>query len=153
MRRENRAGFILDTPTWRANADWGERLGFSAAELFDINKASVAMAEELRQSHDDTDIVINGVLGPRGDGYKAGTKMTAEAGAILSRAADRGFRGGRGADMVSAITMTYVEEAVGIALAARDHGMPVAISFTVETDGFLPVRLLAANRRLRSPTP
>jgi homocysteine S-methyltransferase len=134
---ENRAGFILDTPTWRANADWGERLGFSAAELFDINKASVAMAEELRQSHNDTDIVVNGVLGPRGDGYKAGTKMTVEAARSYHAQQIAAFVEG-GADMVSAVTMTYVEEAVGIALAARDHGMPVAISFTVETDGFLP---------------
>jgi S-methylmethionine-dependent homocysteine/selenocysteine methylase len=42
------------------------------------------------------------------------------------------------ADMVAAITMNYVEEAIGVARAARDAGMPVAISFTVETDGRLP---------------
>jgi homocysteine S-methyltransferase len=42
------------------------------------------------------------------------------------------------ADMVSALTMTYVEEAVGIARAARAAGMPAAISFTVETDARLP---------------
>jgi homocysteine S-methyltransferase len=39
--------------------------------------------------------------------------------------------------MVSAITMNYPEEAIGIALAAKDAGMPVVISFTVETDGKL----------------
>jgi homocysteine S-methyltransferase len=44
------------------------------------------------------------------------------------------------ADLVTAITMGYVEEAVGVALAARDAGMPVVLSFTVETDGRLPVR-------------
>jgi S-methylmethionine-dependent homocysteine/selenocysteine methylase len=40
--------------------------------------------------------------------------------------------------MVSALTMNYVEEAIGIANAARSIGMPFVISFTVETDGRLP---------------
>jgi S-methylmethionine-dependent homocysteine/selenocysteine methylase len=42
------------------------------------------------------------------------------------------------ADMVAAFTMNYVEEAAGLARAAREAGMPVAISFTTETDGRLP---------------
>ena len=42
------------------------------------------------------------------------------------------------ADFVSAFTMNYVEEAIGIARAARRAEMPVVISFTVETDGRLP---------------
>ena len=42
------------------------------------------------------------------------------------------------ADMVSAITMTYADEAIGVASAAAAAGMPVAIHFTVETDGRLP---------------
>ena len=43
-----------------------------------------------------------------------------------------------GADMVTAITMTNANEASGVARAADAAGMPVAISFTVETDGRLP---------------
>jgi S-methylmethionine-dependent homocysteine/selenocysteine methylase len=39
---------------------------------------------------------------------------------------------------VAAFTMNYPEEAIGIALAAREAAMPVAISFTTETDGRLP---------------
>jgi S-methylmethionine-dependent homocysteine/selenocysteine methylase len=42
------------------------------------------------------------------------------------------------ADMVTAITMTNSNEAVGITRAAMKAGMPVAISFTTETDGRLP---------------
>ena len=34
------------------------------------------------------------------------------------------------AEMVTAITMTYAEEAIGIAAAATAAGIPVAISFT-----------------------
>ena len=40
--------------------------------------------------------------------------------------------------MVTAITMTHVGEAVGVVRAAEAAGLPVAISFTVETDGRLP---------------
>jgi len=40
--------------------------------------------------------------------------------------------------MITVMTMTYADEAVGVALAARELAMPAAISFTVETDGRLP---------------
>ena len=42
--------------------------------------------------------------------------------------------------MVTAITMTYVEEAIGVTRAAPSAGLPVVISFTLETDGRLPER-------------
>jgi len=42
------------------------------------------------------------------------------------------------ADLITAMTMTYPEEAAGIARAASSVELPVVISFTVETDGRLP---------------
>ena len=42
------------------------------------------------------------------------------------------------ADITTAITMAYAQEAVGVARAAVAAGIPSAISFTVETDGRLP---------------
>ena len=41
-------------------------------------------------------------------------------------------------DVVTALTMTYAEEATGIVARRRAAGLPSAISFTVETDGRLP---------------
>ena len=133
------AGFVLDTPTWRANADWGDKLGWSTEALDAINRQSVAMAAELREAWATpaTQIVVNGVIGPRGDGYRADARMSAEEAQAYHAAQVESFRDGK-ADMVSAITMTYPEEAIGIARAAQAAGMPVAISFTVETDGRLP---------------
>ena len=133
------AGFILDTPTWRANADWGDKLGYTPGALDAINRQSVAMAAELRESWatKETPIVVNGVIGPRGDGYRADARMSAEEAQAFHAAQVESFRDGE-ADMVSAITMTYPEEAIGIARAAKAAGIPVAISFTVETDGRLP---------------
>ena len=42
-----------------------------------------------------------------------------------------------GADLVTVMTMNYVEEAIGVARAAKAAGMPVVVAFTVETDGRL----------------
>ncbi|HEX2137575.1 MAG TPA: homocysteine S-methyltransferase family protein [Microvirga sp.] len=132
-------GFVLDTATWRANPDWGEKLGFGLEDLLDANRRAVSFAADLRDAVADRShpIVLNGVVGPRGDGYVVGAAMTADEAARYHRPQIEALRDA-GADMISAITMTYAEEAVGIARAARDCGIPVAISFTVETDGRLP---------------
>lgn len=136
---ERGAGFLLDTPTWRANAEWGERLGYPAAALADINRQSVAWAAALRDAYASgpSPIVINGVIGPCGDGYRAETRMSATDAERYHRAQIGTFRDTE-ADMLSAMTMTYAEEAIGIVRAAQACGMPVAISFTVETNGLLP---------------
>jgi S-methylmethionine-dependent homocysteine/selenocysteine methylase len=139
LARERGTGFILDTATWRASPDWGAQLGYSGEELDAANRKAVAVAEELREVYEDeqTPIVIDGVVGPRGDGYDPKDFMSA-AEAEGYHAQQIGTFSRSAADMVSAITMTYAEEAVGIVRAAQGAGMPVAVSFTVETDGRLP---------------
>lgn len=136
---DKKVGFILDTVTWRANADWGEKLGYSADDLVDVQRRSIDFACELRETFetDHAPVLINGIIGPRGDGYNADRQMSVED-AELYHAAQMGAFHETGADMVSAMTMTYPEEAIGIVNAARQRQMPVAISFTVETDGRLP---------------
>lgn len=139
LARARGVGFVLDTATWRANADWGARLGYTLADLARVQRASVALAEELRRRFETagTPIVINGAIGPRGDGYVADTSMSpAEAESYHSHQIDA--LAATEADMVSAITMTYAREAAGVARAAQASGMPVVIAFTVETDGRLP---------------
>jgi S-methylmethionine-dependent homocysteine/selenocysteine methylase len=132
-------GFILGTPTWRANTDWGAKLHYSQADLDRINRDSVDFAKELRQAYEtpSSPIVIEGALGPRGDGYRADALMSVEEAASYHQPQIEAFRDA-GADMVGAYTMNYFEEAAGIAVAAKESGMPVAVSFTVETDGKLP---------------
>ncbi|MBF0375657.1 MAG: homocysteine S-methyltransferase family protein [Alphaproteobacteria bacterium] len=137
--REWDLGFVLDTPTWRANPDWGAKLGYSDLELAAVNRVSVAWARDLRDEFvtTTTPIVIDGVIGPRGDGYRADQRMDADQARRYHEAQIAVFRD-PDADMVTAMTITYAEEAIGIALAAGEHGMPAVISFTVETDGSLP---------------
>ena len=135
---ERDVGFILDTPTWRANADWAAKLDVLPDELAGMNREAVRWAAALRDRLSDTTdrVLINGVAGPRGDGYRPEAQMTAGDAQAYHAPQVEAFREG-GADLVSAITMNYAEEAIGIARAAQALGMPAVISFTVETDGRL----------------
>ncbi len=139
IARERGVGVVLDTATWRANPDWADELGYSLDELDEVNRRAVELAEEIRAAAEDgrTAIVINGVVGPRGDGYSPSELMSAQA-AERYHARQLQTFATTAADMVTAVTMTYPEEAIGVVRAARAAGMPVAISFTVETDGRLP---------------
>ena len=138
IAREAGVGIVLDTPTWRANADWGERLGYTAEALADVNRRAVRLLEQLREETGGRpQIVICGCVGPRGDGYQVGETMTAEEAERYHSPQVEVFAG-TAADLVSALTMTYAEEATGIVRAARAAGIPAVVSFTVETDGRLP---------------
>ena len=132
-------GFVLDTPTWRANADWGEKLGYSEEALAAVNRQAVALMDELRAEYvgGDFPIVLSGAIGPRGDGYVAGNVMSVSEAEAYHSAQIELFAD-TNADMVTAFTMNNVPEAAGITRAAQRANIPVAISFTVETDGRLP---------------
>jgi S-methylmethionine-dependent homocysteine/selenocysteine methylase len=139
IARDRGVGLVLDTATWRANPDWARELGYSLEELDEVNRRAVALAEEIRAAGEDerTPIVINGVVGPRGDGYDPAELMSAR-GAEDYHARQIQTFATTAADMVTAVTMTYPEEAIGIVRAANAVGLPVAASFTLETDGRLP---------------
>lgn len=139
IARRNGAGFVVETPTWRANPDWAGRLGYSPERLDEANRAAVELAEEVRAAAtaDGVTAVVSGCIGPRGDGYDPGEAMTPEE-AERYHAAQVGSFADTSADLVTAITMTNAAEAIGIVRAASAAGIPAAISFTVETDGHLP---------------
>lgn len=139
LARAYNVGFILESPTWRANPDWGARLGYSENALADMNRKAIELLHEVRNEfqNEKTRIVISGCVGPRGDGYSPSNVMSA-ADARQYHAAQVQIFSETDADMVTAITMNYVDEAIGITQTARSVDMPVVISFTVETDGKLP---------------
>jgi S-methylmethionine-dependent homocysteine/selenocysteine methylase len=138
LARERGLGLVLESPTWRANPGWAKKIGYSAAELDAVNRKAIALMEELRTEYEGSaPIVISGCIGPEGDGYAPDTMLTAEE-AERYHATQIATFADTAADMVTAITMTYAEEATGVARAAARAGLPAAISFTVETDGRLP---------------
>lgn len=139
LARAHEAGLVLESATWRANPDWGARLGYDADALAKVQRRAITQLARIRARYESagSPIVVSGNLGPRGDGYRADARMSASEaekyhGAQVATFADTE------ADMVAAFTMTYSDEAIGIVRAARAHALPVAISFTVETDGRLP---------------
>jgi S-methylmethionine-dependent homocysteine/selenocysteine methylase len=136
---ERGVGFVLESATWRASADWGARLGYSPSELDAANRAAIDLLHGLRRelATERTPMVVSGCVGPRGDGYRADAVMTPAAAQAYHANQIRVFAAS-GADLATAITMTNSGEAIGIVRAARAEGLPVVISFTVETDGRLP---------------
>lgn len=136
LAAEAGTGFVLDTMTWRANAPWLARMGRDGT-VEAVNRAAVEFARSLREAWSGVPVVLAGMVGPAGDGYRiddAFTPDTAHAAhrpqiAALSKA---------GVDMLNVLTMTHLAEAQGIIRAAAEAGLPVALSFTVETDGRLP---------------
>ena len=137
IARRAGAGLQLETPTWRASRDWGERLGYSATDLRRVNRDAVAMLLRLRDRAGLDPLLVSGNLGPRGDGYVAGEDVDPEDAAAYHAPQIEAFAEA-GADLVTVLTLTGPAEAVGIVRAARSAGLPVAVSFTVERDGRLP---------------
>ncbi len=139
LARKHQCGLVLETPTWRASADWGDKLGYSSDALAEANRKSVRLLEEIRGEYEtpETPIIISGCVGPRGDGYIPGDKMSAKQAEDYHAVQIETFANAA-ADLATAITMNYAEEAIGLARAARNAALPVVISFTLETDGKLP---------------
>lgn len=139
LAKEFKTGFILESPTWRASPAWIEKLGFNASAVAAINRDAIDLMVELYEesAEDIPQLLISGCVGPRGDGYRPGFQMPSDKAEKYHRAQIETFAE-TPVDLVTAITMNYSDEAIGITRVANTVGLPVVISFTVETNGKLP---------------
>ena len=139
LAREARTGFVLDLPTWRANSAWGRVMGLEDSDIRRINRDAIHFGAQLREHWEtaETPILINGIVGPSGDGYAIEAALTPKTAEARHRVQLEAFSG-IGVDVVTAMTMTHSGEAIGVANAAIKAGLPFSIGFTVETDGRLP---------------
>jgi homocysteine S-methyltransferase len=139
IARDSGRALMLESPTWRANPDWGRRLGYSAHDLERVNMEAIAFMTDLRRSHlaEVGEILVSGSVGPRYDGYSTETQSDPGHSLAYHQPQLAAFAAAH-ADLATAYTITHVGEAVGIVAAARNVGLPIAVSFTVETDGRLP---------------
>ena len=137
--RRHGAGFVLEANTWRANPAWGSQLGYSLEDLAEANRRCIAFVEEIRGREDEPGrpCVVSALFGPEGDAYDPEDHLTMEQ-AQEFHAWQAGVIAETTADLITGLTITYAEEAIGIVRAATAVGMPVVIAFTVETDGRLP---------------
>lgn len=138
IARQQGTGLLLEAPTWRASRDWGHKLNYSDDELSWFNQQAITLLDELRtQAQLDTPCVISGCIGPRYDGYNPEHYMSVDEAEGYHSTQIKTFSE-TSADLVTALTMTSINEALGITRAAKILNMPVVISFTTETDGKLP---------------
>jgi len=136
-------GMLVDCLVWRASPDYVAKLGRKEG-VAALNRRAVDAARRLvadwrarsGSTRESCPIVLTADLGPRGDGYKSST-VTADAAAKYHDAQVRSLADA-GAEMLAGWTMTGIAEAVGLCAAAREHGLPIVVSPTVETDGRLP---------------
>jgi S-methylmethionine-dependent homocysteine/selenocysteine methylase len=130
MAVARKVGFILER---------GVKIGYPLEKLAQINRDSIDLMREIRTKFEGphTPILISGCIGPRGDGYEPGELMSPEE-AQAYHAWQIGVFRDTGCDCVTAMTITNINEAIGLARAAEAAEMPCVISFTVETDGRLP---------------
>jgi methionine synthase I (cobalamin-dependent) len=111
-------GFTLDTPTWRANKDWGAKLGYSDDALAEVNCDALALGKEIRPEAESAEspIAVCGTIGPRGDAYHPSATMSPDE-AERYHSGQIGTFAETAVDMVSAYTLAYADEAVGIVSA------------------------------------
>lgn len=132
---EHGTAFIFDSLTYRASRDWGELLGYSASALAEMNLKALALYRDVAEEAGlaDRDVVISGCIGPKGDAYKRNDGLTADGAQEYHQAQIETFKLGD-ADLVTALSLSSSQEAIGIVRAARSAGLPSAISFMVEKD-------------------
>ena len=139
VARDAHVGFLFEAPTWRASIVWARQLGLDETAVADVNPRAIDLLVQLRDEAGNMQgpLVISGLIGPRDDAYNPAQRTSTDE-AERYHAAQIRTLAQTEADLVTALTLTYPAEAIGVSRAARTARMPVVISFTVETDGALP---------------
>lgn len=131
---------ILESHTWVANRDRGAAIGYAAETLKERNIQSIELMVAAREKFGDLPTLISANVGPRADAYAPPEHMSAQAAEAYHTEQIETFVQTE-ADFISAFTLAYPDEAIGIVRAAKRFKLPVVIAFTVETDGCLPTGL------------
>jgi len=127
--------FIFDSLTYRASRDWGALLGYSTQSLAEMNHKCFELYREcaVEAGLTEGDTVISGCIGPKGDAYETNQDLTAESAEAYHAEQIQTFKAA-GVDIVTALTLNTTDEAIGIARASAEVGLPSVIAFTIEKD-------------------
>jgi S-methylmethionine-dependent homocysteine/selenocysteine methylase len=138
------ADVLLDTLVWRAQPDYLDMLGYQSDAVPQLNRLAVECTKEAvarwRRTQGgkvSTNIFINGDVGPRGDGYRVESESSVEFAQRYHQLQIEALAEA-GVDVITGLTMTNLNEAIGLVRAASNVGLPCIISPTVETDGTTP---------------
>jgi S-methylmethionine-dependent homocysteine/selenocysteine methylase len=121
---------------YRASQDWATKLGISAAGLADFQQRAIGFLRDVAQPFHAqiSQILIAGIVGPRGDAYGEDRTITADEAEDYHSVQLETLRQAQ-VDLVSALTFNSVPEAVGLARAAARVGLPLSVSFMVDATG------------------
>ncbi len=127
-------GAVMAGLDYRASPDWAEKIGYSRAALADIQHRCIGFLREVAKPYEDQlpRIVISGCCGPRGDAYALNRTITADE-AEDYHAVQLETLKDCAVDLVWAATFNNIPEAVGISRAAAGAGLPLYISFTLDS--------------------
>ncbi|MCP4303199.1 MAG: homocysteine S-methyltransferase family protein, partial [Gammaproteobacteria bacterium] len=123
MARQNGVGVLLESTTWVANRDRGAAIGYSPESLKELNIAAIDLIARVREKQGDLPTLLSAQMGPRGDGYAPTEQMTADE-AETYHGEQMETISQTEADLVSACTLCYPEEAIGIVRAGERFKMP-----------------------------
>jgi len=119
---------------YRASPDWGDLLGYSPEGLSEANHKSIAFLREVADEYvsDVPEILIQGLIGPRGDAYDRNQSITADEAEDYHSVQLTTLKEAN-VDLALAITFNNIPESIGVARAAAKIGVPIAISLSLDS--------------------
>lgn len=123
---------------YRASPDWANKLGYSNAALADAQVQAIDFLRDVARPYVPQlpGVLYVGIVGPRGDAYSLNRAMSAEEAEEYHSVQIAALRQAK-VDLVSALTLNNIDEAVGISRAARRADLPVSLSFTLDSSSRL----------------
>ncbi len=120
---------------YRASPDWGRKIGLSEQQLADYQQRSIDFLRDVAAPYAGRlpGVMIVGCIGPRGDAYSLNQTITAEEAEAYHSFQLEGLRAA-GVDLAMAMTFNSVPEAVGVSRAAARAGLPLEVSFTLDSN-------------------
>ena len=123
---------------YRASPDWGELLGYSPEGLAEANLQSIAFLREIANEYtsDIPEILIQGLIGPRGDAYERNERITENEAEDYHSVQLQTLKNAD-VDLALALTFNNVPESIGVARAAAKIGVPLGLSLTLDSNSKL----------------
>jgi S-methylmethionine-dependent homocysteine/selenocysteine methylase len=131
---ENDFSALIGGLDYRASPDWGRLLGYSAEGLAEMQHRAIDFLRDVARPYRGQiqHILIAGVAGPRGDAYALNKTISAEEAEEYHSVQLETLKAAE-VDMVWAATFNNVPEAVGISRASAKAGLPICVSFTLDS--------------------
>lgn len=131
-------GLLLGWINYRASPDWGAKLGLSADSLREATLRSIGFLEELRREYAGQvpHFLITDAIGPRGDAYGTGGAIIEDEAEDYHSVQIETLKGSS-VDVIWAATQNNVPEVIGMARAAQNLGVKIAVAWSLNAESRL----------------